>query len=97
MQLTQLRLDNTSLHALPVEFVPEDVRLVQPQRQVKAACWSPIKPEPVKSPMLVAASLPCLALLDLQAEQVCDTGPFADAKEQSADLMSLALPAGVPK
>lgn len=71
MQLTDLSFDNSSLRALPVEFVPEDTRLVEPQRQVKAACWSPIKPEPLKSPVLVAASLPCLGLLDLQAKQVC--------------------------
>lgn len=71
MQLTDLRFDNSSLRALPVEFVPEDTRLVEPQRQVKAACWSPIKPEPLKSPVLVAAALPCLGLLDLQAKQVC--------------------------
>ncbi len=71
MHFADFRFDNSSLHALPVEFVPDDTRLVQPQRQVKGACWSPIKPEPVKSPVLVAASLPCLGLLDLQAAQVC--------------------------
>ena len=71
MQLTDLKFDNLSLRALPVEQVPADPRRLEPQRQVKGACWSPIKPEPVKSPVLVAASLPCLALLDLQASQVC--------------------------
>ena len=71
MHFADLRFDNSSLHALPVEDVPDDARLVQPQRQVKGACWSPIKPEPLKSPVLVAASLPCLGLLDLQAAQVC--------------------------
>ena len=71
MQLTDLRFDNSSLHALPVEHVSENPRLVEPQRQVRGACWSPVKPEPVKSPDLVAASLPCLALLDLHAAQVC--------------------------
>lgn len=72
MHFADLRFDNSSLHALPVEDVPDDARLVQPQRQVKGACWSPIKPEPLKSPVLVAASLPCLGLLDLQAAQVED-------------------------
>lgn len=71
MHFADFRFDNSSLHALPVEFVPDDARLVQSQRQVKGACWSPIKPEPLKSPVLVAASLPCLGLLDLQAAQVC--------------------------
>lgn len=71
MQLDELQFDNSSLHALPVETVSDDPRRVEPQRQVKGACWSPIKPEPLKSPALVAASLPCLALLDLQADQVC--------------------------
>lgn len=71
MQLTDLKFDNSSLRALPVERLPDDPRKVEPQRQVKGACWSPIKPEPLKSPVLVAASLPCLALLDLQASQVC--------------------------
>ena len=70
MKLTELHFDNASLHALPVETVSEDSRQVEPQRHVKGACWSPIKPEPVKSPVLVAASLPCLALLDLEAIQV---------------------------
>ena len=72
MQLTDLEFDNSSLRALPVERVPEDPRKVEPQRQVKGACWSPIKPEPLKSPVLVAASLPCLALLDLHSSQVCN-------------------------
>ena len=71
MQLTDLKFDNLSLRALPIERVPEDPRKVEPQRQVKGACWSPIKPEPLRSPVLVAASSPCLALLDLQASQVC--------------------------
>ena len=71
MQLTDLKFDNSSLRALPIERVPEDPRKVEPQRQVKGACWSPIKPEPLNSPVLVAASSPCLALLDLQASQVC--------------------------
>lgn len=71
MQLTGLKFDNSSLRALPIERVPEDPQKLQPQRQVKGACWSLIKPEPLKSPVLVAASSPCLALLDLQASQVC--------------------------
>ena len=71
MQLDGLQFDNVSLHALPVEPVSEDPRRVEPQRQVKGACWSAIKPEPLKSPALVAASLPCLALLDIQGDQVC--------------------------
>ena len=70
MQLSALKFDNSSLHALPVETVPDNPRALEPRRQVKGACWSPIKPEAVKSPKLVAASLPCLALLDLQESQV---------------------------
>ena len=69
MQLTGLKFDNSSLHGLPVEVVLEG-KHVEPQRQVKGACWSRVKPEPVKSPALVAASLPCLALLDLKSTQV---------------------------
>ena len=82
MQLTDLKFDNSSLRALPIERVPEDPRKVEPQRQVKGACWSPIQPEPLKSPAVVAASLPCLALLDLQASQVCLAANMRGKQEQ---------------
>lgn len=70
MQLTSLHFDNQTLRALPLEKVPDNPRLVEPVRQVKGACFSPIKPEPVRAPKLVAASTPCLSLLGLSAEQV---------------------------
>ena len=69
MQLAGLNFENSSLHGLPVEVASES-KHVEPQRQVKGACWSRVKPEPLKSPALVAASLPCLALLDLGSTQV---------------------------
>ena len=70
MQLTSLHFDNQTLRALPLEKLPDNPRLVEPVRQVKGACFSPIKPEPVRAPKLVAASTPCLGLLGLSAEQV---------------------------
>lgn len=70
MQLTNLRFDNQTLRALPVEQVPNSPRQVEPVRQVKGACFSPINPEPVRAPKLVAASTPCVALLGLSAEEV---------------------------
>ena len=69
-QLTSLHFDNQTLRALPVEQVSDNPRQVEPVRQVRGACFSPIQPEPVRSPKLVAASLPCTALLGLDASQV---------------------------
>lgn len=70
MQLTGLHFDNQTLRVLPLEKVPENPRLVEPVRQVKGACFSPIKPEPVRAPKLVVASRSCLKLLGLGPEQV---------------------------
>lgn len=70
MQLTSLRFDNQTLRALPVEQVPDNPRHIEPVRQVKGACFSPIAPEPVRAPKLVAASTHCLALLGLSHQQV---------------------------
>ena len=70
MQLTGLHFDNQTLRVLPLEKVPDNPRLVEPVRQVKGACFSPIKPEPVRAPKLVVASRSCLKLLGLGPEQV---------------------------
>ena len=70
MQLTSLHFDNQTLRVLPLEHVPENQRLVEPVRQVKGACFSPVKPEPVRAPKLVVFSRSCLKLLGLGPEQV---------------------------
>lgn len=70
-QLSNLSFDNQTLRALPLETVADDQRQVEPVRQVRGACFSPVQPEPVRAPKLVAASLSCTALLGLDASQVC--------------------------
>ncbi|GFO46223.1 selenoprotein o [Plakobranchus ocellatus] len=57
-----LKFDNLALRALPVDSSGDPS-----QRQVPGACWSLVTPTPVKHPVLVCASLPALALLDLDS------------------------------
>ncbi|KAK7478685.1 hypothetical protein BaRGS_00030070 [Batillaria attramentaria] len=58
--LETLNFDNKALRELPVDPNPDN-RV----RQVHGACFSKVKPTPVKNPQLVACSLPALKLLDL--------------------------------
>ncbi|GFS02277.1 selenoprotein O [Elysia marginata] len=57
-----LKFDNLALKALPV-----DSSMDVSQRQVPGACFSLVDPTPVENPTLVCASLPALALLDLDS------------------------------
>lgn len=45
-----------------------------PVRQVEGACFSRVKPTPVKGPQLVVASPEALALLDIPASEVGEGG-----------------------
>lgn len=57
-----LKFDNLALRALPV-----DSSMDTSQRQVPGACFALVTPTPVENPALVCASLPALALLDLDS------------------------------
>ncbi|KAK2842004.1 hypothetical protein Q5P01_012204 [Channa striata] len=63
--LERLEFDNVALRKLPVE--PSDEPGV---RQVKGACFSRVKPQPLTSPRFVAVSHEALALLGLDGEEV---------------------------
>ncbi|XP_076437251.1 protein adenylyltransferase SelO, mitochondrial-like isoform X2 [Babylonia areolata] len=62
--LETLNFDNKALRDLPVDPNPDNR-----QRQVPGACFSKVRPTPVKNPQLVACSLPALTLLDLPLAQ----------------------------
>eukprot|EP00198_Chlamydomonas_reinhardtii_P010390 XP_001699727.1 predicted protein [Chlamydomonas reinhardtii] len=70
--LETLNFDNLSLRALPVDPVEGG-----PVRQVEGACFSRVKPTPVKGPQLVVASPEALALLDIPASEVGEGGKKA--------------------
>lgn len=63
--LERLRFDNQALKKLPVD--PSEESGV---RQVKGACFSRVKPQPLTRPRFVAVSPPALALLGLSGEEV---------------------------
>ncbi len=63
--LEALLFDNLALRALPV-----DIREGNEIRPVPRACYARVKPTPVDSPRLVAASPSALALLDLDMTEV---------------------------
>lgn len=58
--LETLQFDNLALRTLPIDPVLENF-----PRKVPNACFSRVMPTPVKDPFTVAASLPALALIDL--------------------------------
>ncbi|KAJ8307321.1 hypothetical protein KUTeg_015405 [Tegillarca granosa] len=58
--LETLKFDNLVLRSLPIDGEEENYR-----RKVSGACFSKVKPTPVKNPQLVAVSLPAMGLLDL--------------------------------
>lgn len=59
--LGTIRFDNRALRALPLDPSEENV-----PRAVPGACFSRVRPTPVRNPQLVALSLPALALLGLK-------------------------------
>lgn len=65
--LERLSFDNLALRRLPVEECEEPG-----VRQVKGACFSRVKPQPLSHPRFVAVSPAALALLGLRAEEVLD-------------------------
>ncbi|OYY74200.1 MAG: hypothetical protein B7Y40_05520 [Gammaproteobacteria bacterium 28-57-27] len=72
MKLEQLRLDNSYVRELPAD--PEQ----HPgARQIYAACYSHIKPTPVRAPKLLACAHETATLLGLDTDE-CSTPAFAD-------------------
>ena len=63
--LETLNFDNLVLKSLPIDTVPENY-----VRSVSGACFSKVKPTPVDNPVLVAASQPALALLDIPQSEI---------------------------
>lgn len=65
--LERLDFDNVALRKLPLD-PSEDAGV----RQVKGACFSRVKPQPLTNPRFVAVSHEALALLGLDGEEVVD-------------------------
>ncbi|CAI5785317.1 Selenoprotein O [Podarcis lilfordi] len=65
--LGALRFDNRALRALPLDPSEENV-----PRPVSGACFSRVRPTPVRGPRLVAASAPALELLGLREPRAAD-------------------------
>jgi len=63
--LETLNFDNTALRSLPVDPIEENV-----PRKVTGACFSLVKPTPVKNPEVVVVSIPALSLLDLPEDEI---------------------------
>ncbi|XP_030646614.1 selenoprotein O1 isoform X3 [Chanos chanos] len=63
--LERMEFDNVVLKKLPLD--PSEEPGV---RMVRGACFSRVKPQPLKNPRFVAVSSPALALLGLDAEEV---------------------------
>ncbi|XP_050405227.2 protein adenylyltransferase SelO, mitochondrial-like [Patella vulgata] len=71
-KLETLNFDNLALRSLPIDPNKE----IRP-RQVSGACFSKVKPIPVKNPVLVAYSASAMELLDLSQEEL-DRTDFAE-------------------
>ncbi|XP_032738619.1 protein adenylyltransferase SelO, mitochondrial isoform X2 [Lontra canadensis] len=83
--LAGLRFDNRALRALPVETPPAGPEgAPSSPRPVPGACFSRVRPAPLRQPRLVALSEPALALLGLGA-------PPADAAAREAREAEAAL------
>ncbi|XP_067554562.1 protein adenylyltransferase SelO, mitochondrial isoform X2 [Pseudorca crassidens] len=83
--LAGLRFDNRALRALPVETPPSGPEgAPSAPRPVPGACFSRVRPAPLRQPRVVALSEPALALLGLGA-------PPADAAAREAREAEAAL------
>lgn len=83
--LAGLRFDNRALRALPVETPPPGPEGAPSEpRLVRGACFSRVRPSPLRQPRLVALSERALALLGLGA-------PPADAAAREAREAEAAL------
>ncbi|CAF4074933.1 unnamed protein product [Rotaria magnacalcarata] len=58
-----MKFDNLALRVLPIDPIEENY-----VRTVSGACFSKVKPTPVKSPKLVASSMDALRLIDIDEE-----------------------------
>jgi len=78
--LAGLKFDNRFVGELPADPIDDNHR-----RQVSAACFSRVMPQPVRRPELVASAREVAALLDLSAED-CATPTFAEIFAGNATL-----------
>uniref|UniRef100_A0A3Q3KPN4 Selenoprotein O n=1 Tax=Mastacembelus armatus TaxID=205130 RepID=A0A3Q3KPN4_9TELE len=86
-QLERLDFDNVVLKKLPLDLSQESG-----VRQVKGACFSRVKPQPLTSPRFVAVSPEALALLGLDGEEVMDD-PLGPAYLSGSEIMPGSEPA----
>ena len=63
--LETLHFDNLALRSLPIDANTENY-----PRSVAGACFSLVKPDPVKNPRTVAYSVDAMGLLDLDEEEL---------------------------
>uniref|UniRef100_A0A0D9QYB4 Selenoprotein O n=2 Tax=Chlorocebus sabaeus TaxID=60711 RepID=A0A0D9QYB4_CHLSB len=78
--LAGLRFDNRALRALPVEAPPPGPEGAQSApRPVPGACFTRVRPTPLRQPRLVALSEPALALLGLGAPPAREAEAEAEA------------------
>eukprot|EP01102_Stenamoeba_stenopodia_P017006 TRINITY_DN6031_c0_g1_i2.p1 TRINITY_DN6031_c0_g1~~TRINITY_DN6031_c0_g1_i2.p1 ORF type:complete len:636 (-),score=139.50 TRINITY_DN6031_c0_g1_i2:338-2245(-) len=74
-KIEELQFDNLALRALPLDPVVEEVPR---SRQVRNACFSRVKPTPVKNPSVIAYSKPALELLGLDVDTESKRSEFAE-------------------
>nr|XP_045728261.1 protein adenylyltransferase SelO, mitochondrial isoform X3 [Mirounga angustirostris] len=85
--LAGLRFDNRALRALPVETPPAGPEgAPSSPRPVPGACFSRVRPAPLRQPRLVALSEPALALLGLGAPPAAADAAAREAREAEAAL-----------
>ncbi|XP_036614829.1 protein adenylyltransferase SelO, mitochondrial isoform X2 [Trichosurus vulpecula] len=90
--LTGLRFDNRALRALPVEEPPPGGDPAP--RPVPGACFSRVRPSPLREPRLVALSAPALALLGLGPPPPPGAGP--ESEEEARKEEEAGAGAGAP-
>uniref|UniRef100_F7G5N4 Selenoprotein O n=2 Tax=Monodelphis domestica TaxID=13616 RepID=F7G5N4_MONDO len=84
--LSGLRFDNRALRALPVEEPPPGGDSAP--RPVPGACFSRVRPSPLRQPRLVAFSAPALALLGLDPPPPLGAGPDQEEPEEAGETPS---------
>ncbi|XP_072452571.1 protein adenylyltransferase SelO, mitochondrial isoform X2 [Notamacropus eugenii] len=86
--LTGLRFDNRALRALPVEEPPPGGDPAP--RPVPGACFSRVRPSPLREPRLVALSAPALTLLGLGPPP--EAGPESEEEEPEKEEAGAGAP-----
>ncbi|XP_020838552.1 protein adenylyltransferase SelO, mitochondrial isoform X3 [Phascolarctos cinereus] len=93
--LTGLRFDNRALRALPVEEPPPGGDPAP--RPVPGACFSRVRPSPLREPRLVALSAPALALLGLGPPPPPPPGARPEREEEEQEEEEEEAGAGAPR